>query len=152
MLEDVLSMKKHDKKRWCSKKAREISTGRKRRGRVKAPVENKEILQKYMNNDKLKFKEIILNQSFLDDTCTLGDVDPTKNLKHFLSSLSTTTGITTIIIIIIVIIIIITRRRMITTIFIMELILIMMQKINKHNEVDRRIDYAKEKKGHKFKH
>ena len=95
LLEDVLSMKKHDKKRWCSKKAREISTGRKRRGRVKAPVENKEILQKYMNNDKLKFKEIILNQSFLDDTCTLGDVDPTKNLKHFLSSLSTTTGITT---------------------------------------------------------
>ena len=37
-LERTLALKKREKKKWCSSKAREITTGRTRRGRVKAPT------------------------------------------------------------------------------------------------------------------
>ena len=35
-LESILALKKREKKQWCSSKAREITIGRARRGRVKA--------------------------------------------------------------------------------------------------------------------
>eukprot|EP00943_MAST-04B_sp_MAST-4B-sp1_P008039 g8039.t1 len=94
-MENILTLKKHDKKKWCSTKAREISTGRARRGRAKAPVltaENKMIMKKY--ETMVFMNEIILDTTFLDSTMHLGHADPTKNLKQFLSLPSKATSST----------------------------------------------------------
>lgn len=94
-LESILALKKREKKQWCSSKAREITIGRARRGRVKAPTLSKfhkGVLEKYtkmlsrdMNtHSSLVLEEIIINESYIESADPLGNVDPANNLKHFI--------------------------------------------------------------------
>ena len=87
LLDEVLKRDKSSRKSWCSKKAREISTGRCHRGRRRAPrvvKVDKELLRVYEDRDVF-LEELVVDGNWVDGKSkgsprSLGKVDPAFNL------------------------------------------------------------------------